>query len=124
MAGPFPAKPMAVLRLRAIARIGIAVLLLPVLFLTFNAHAQERKAYKVVDKDGNVTYSQTPPVDGKEAKKISTAPAQQGRGGYVSREYFSDHPRHYSGQTLQQRAPIVEQQRQSAQAQRLTQLQA
>jgi len=45
--------------------------------------AQERKAYKVVDKDGNVTYSQTPPVDGKDAKKVNIAPAQQGRGGYT-----------------------------------------
>jgi uncharacterized protein DUF4124 len=46
---------------------------------TFPAVAQ--KAYKQVDEKGNVTYSQTPPVQGKEAKKVDISPAQAGRGG-------------------------------------------
>ena len=58
--------------------------------------AQERKAYKVVDKDGNVTYSQTPPVDGKEAKKVNIAPAQQGRGGYTGGNSSRENYRLYS----------------------------
>jgi Tfp pilus assembly major pilin PilA len=42
--------------------------------------AQAQKAYKQVDEKGNVTYSQTPPTQGKEAKKVDIAPAQAGRG--------------------------------------------
>jgi len=64
--------------------------------------AQERKAYKVVDANGNVTYSQTPPVDGQDAQKLSTKPAIVGRGGYVGGSAGSyspyDDPRLYSNQ--------------------------
>jgi uncharacterized protein DUF4124 len=42
--------------------------------------ALAQKAYKQVDEKGNVTYSQTPPVQGKEAKKVDIAPAHAGRG--------------------------------------------
>lgn len=81
--------------------------------------AQERKAYKVVDKDGNVTYSQTPPVNGQEAQKLSTKPAMAGRGGYVggSNGNYSpyDNPRQYSGQpnynATGQRQPSAQEQR-------------
>jgi hypothetical protein len=45
------------------------------------ASAAETKAYKHVDEKGNVTYSQTPPVSGKEASRIDIRPANGGRGG-------------------------------------------
>lgn len=86
--------------------------------------AQERKAYKIVDKDGNVTYSQTPPVDGQEAQKLSTKPAMAGRGGYVggSAGYYSpyDNPRQYSGQPTYNAGQLQP----SAQEQRLAALKA
>ena len=79
----------------------LAALLMLTLMASMSVTAQERKAYKVVDKDGNVTYSQTPPVDGKEAKKVDIAPAQRGRGGSVDGYSPYDDPRRYSGQTSQ-----------------------
>jgi hypothetical protein len=45
------------------------------------ASAAESKAYKHVDDKGNVTYSQTPPISGKEASRIDISPANGGRGG-------------------------------------------
>jgi hypothetical protein len=51
------------------------------LMLCANAFATERKAYKIVDEKGNVTYSQTPPTEAKDVKKIDITPAQSGRGG-------------------------------------------
>ena len=45
------------------------------------AQASERQAYKQVDEKGNVTYSQTPPVQGKEVKKVDITPAHAGQGG-------------------------------------------
>ena len=62
------------------------------------ALAQERKAYKVVDKNGNVTYSQTPPADGQDAQKMSTKPTMAGRGGSTGSYSPYDNPRYYSGQ--------------------------
>ena len=53
------------------------------LVLTANVGAAERTAYKHVDEKGNVTYSQTPPADGREARRIDVSPANAGRGGYV-----------------------------------------
>jgi hypothetical protein len=52
------------------------------LMLCANAFATERKAYKHVDEKGNITYSQTPPIEAKDVKKIDISPAQSGRGGY------------------------------------------
>lgn len=52
------------------------------------AVAAERKAYKYVDEKGNVVYSQTPPADGKEAKKVDISPAHRGQGGYSGREPY------------------------------------
>jgi hypothetical protein len=46
-----------------------------------SAGALERKAYKYVDEKGNVTYSQTPPANGKDASKIDISPANSSRLG-------------------------------------------
>jgi len=51
------------------------------LCLSVNAGASERKAYKIVDEKGNVTYSQTPPPQTKKVEKIDISPANAGRGG-------------------------------------------
>lgn len=76
--------------------LGLPALVLAVL-LAAGAHAQEpRKAYRQVDASGTVTYSQTPPVDGKDARKVDISPAQRGRGGYVDGAYsMYDDPRYY-----------------------------
>jgi len=49
--------------------------------------AQQRKAYKYVDGNGQVVYSQTPPLDGRRAKSIDISPAYRGHGGYVGSVY-------------------------------------
>ena len=79
---------------------GIACLLTLTLFGSAQAEAQERKAYRHVDAAGNVTYSQTPPVDVKATKqveKIDISPAQRGRGGDAGSYSIYDNPRYYSG---------------------------
>jgi hypothetical protein len=67
--------------MNAIGKKLLASLPLIAMFAASCACAQERKAYKSVDAAGNVTYSQIPPKDSKDAKKIDIAPAQRGRGG-------------------------------------------
>ena len=66
--------------------------------------AQAQQAYKQVDEKGNVTYSQTPPVQGKEAKKVDIAPAQAGRapGGTGSDIYRTQQPYSYYPPSQQQ----------------------
>jgi hypothetical protein len=71
------------------ARITMSKMKWLLLVLTISAatitSAVERKAYKYVDEQGNVTYSQTPPVTAKsEPKKVDISPAHQGRGGDAS----------------------------------------
>ena len=85
----------------------VRIVLLPVftaaLLSAGPAHAQQ--AYKQVDEKGNVTYSQTPPVQGKEAKKVDIAPAQAGRAapGSVGGDiYRFDQPSYRSPQQQQQ----------------------
>jgi hypothetical protein len=74
------------------------------------AQATERKAYKVIDEKGNVTYSQTPPVEGKEAKKLDISPAHAGHGGPIqgsgdpSLRAQENADRRYSQQQQRQRA--------------------
>ncbi len=119
--------------MRAMKTTGIAGLLVSMLFAGVSAVAQERKAYRHVDQAGNVTYSQTPPIVGKDATKtgkaekverVNIAPAQQGRGGYTGGYYHNDYPRHYSPQQYSSSAPSAAQQRQSAQEQRLAAVKA
>ena len=45
--------------------------------------AEDRRAYRHVDNEGRVTYSQTPPVNGRPAQEVNIRPAQSGRGGVV-----------------------------------------
>jgi Domain of unknown function (DUF4124) len=81
-------------------RCSLAVFALLALLTGGNAPAQERKAFKVVDAAGNVTYTQTPPVDSKDAKKVEKvdiAPAQRGRGGYAGGHAGYD-TRYHGGQ--------------------------
>jgi hypothetical protein len=63
-----------------ILRFGVLVLGLVV---CAGAFGTERKAYKHVDEKGKVTYSQTPPVEGKKIQQIDISPAQAGRGGHA-----------------------------------------
>ena len=95
------------------------------LLLGVHADAQERKAYRHVDSAGNVTYSQLPPVGGKDTKKIDKvdiAPAHRGRGGSSGGSQY-DNPRaaNYGGQSsynpyLQQapRGPTAQEKRMAA----------
>lgn len=111
--------------LSSLRSLTMSTLTLLVLMCAAPGMAQERKAYKVVDKDGKITYSQTPPVDGKEAKKVSIAPAQQGRGGATGYSPYDD-PRRYSGQQTQPYYPSYPSSAsaQSAQSQRLATVKA
>lgn len=91
------------------------------LVMAAGALAQEQKAYRHVDAAGNVTYSQTPPADGKTAKQVNIAPAQQGRGGYVGGYSTYDNPRYYADRSSEryQSYQSAMQYRQSAQEQRI-----
>lgn len=114
----------ALLRVKIVAAVAAALL-----FCGYAAHAQERKAYKHVDKNGNITYSQTPPAEGKEAKKVDIAPAHRGRGGSPSgSESYYDDTRAYSsryGSRSYGDAPVTSvQQRSSSQEQRQATLKA
>lgn len=82
--------------MKNILRLTISIMALCAMALGANAHAQDRKAYRIVDAKGNVTYSQTPPVDGKDAKPVDISPAQRGRGGDVSGYGVYDNP-YYRG---------------------------
>jgi hypothetical protein len=88
--------------MRMLSKKSIAALALFAVVLASGASAQERKAYRIVDANGKVTYSQTPPVDGKDAKKVDISPAQRGRGGYVGGPaagyWHYEDPRYYAGQ--------------------------
>jgi Domain of unknown function (DUF4124) len=97
---------------------GVAVMAL-LLALATGASAQERKAYRHVDAAGNVTYSQTPPVDGKDAKQIDVTPAQRGRGGHVGGYSAYDNPRYYAGQPSYDRYAPARQPAQTTRDQRL-----
>lgn len=77
--------------------------------LAANAQTAERKAYKIVDEKGNVTYSQTPPPQAKKVEKIDISPANSGRGGNsVSNDLRQQ-------QQQQSRSSYVEQQNQAMQ---------
>lgn len=102
---------------------GLAVLALLIL-LQGTAFAQERKAYRHVDAAGNVTYSQTPPADGKDAKSIDITPAQRGRGGNVSGYTTYDDPRYYAGQPYYDRYAGAMPPAQTAREQRLAAVKA
>jgi len=108
----------------SIVKKSIAALTLLALMACGHAMAQERKAYRHVDAAGNVTYSQTPPVDGKDAKKIDIAPAQRGRGGDASGYSAYDDPRYYANQSSYDRYAASTQGRPTAQEQRLAMLKA
>lgn len=90
------------------------------------ALAQERNAYRHVDAAGNITYSQTPPVDGKDAKKVDITPAQRGRGGYGGSYSPYDSPRYYAGAPTSsyERYPSSAQSYQTAREQRLASVKA
>ncbi|HTE16527.1 MAG TPA: DUF4124 domain-containing protein [Burkholderiales bacterium] len=108
--------------MNSIARKSIAALTLLALVIGANAFAQERKAYRHVDAAGNVTYSQTPPVDGKDAKRVDIAPAQRGRGGNTAGYSPYDDPRYYSRQPSYDRYATATQP--TAQERRLAMLKA
>jgi hypothetical protein len=90
------------------------------------ALAQQRSAYKYVDEHGNVVYSQTPPVEGKEARKVDISPAHRGREAYAPAVPMPREPdyrtRWSSGSGPDPRA--AQQQREEAEKKRLADLQA
>ena len=105
----------------------LAALVLMAVAVSANVAAQERKAYRVVDAAGKVTYTQTPPVEGKDTKtveKVDIAPAQRGRGGDVSGYYSYGEPRHHYGQYYDERYAAATQSRSNAQEQRIAALKA
>src|SRR5688572_11165908 len=97
----------------------VAILTLALAVLSAGpVHAQERKAYKYVDEKGNITYSQTPPVSGRDANKIDISPANAGRGGVPPYGYSHSHihsgDRYHNedaGRTQKQRAEEEEKKR-------------
>jgi Domain of unknown function (DUF4124) len=107
-------------------RNSVTTLALIALLAGAHAHAQERKAYKVVDANGNVTYSQTPPAaagDGKKVQKVEKvdiAPAQRGRGGYSGGQASYTETRYHSGHSSHDRYATAAQSRE----QRLADLKA
>ena len=88
------------------------------------AGATERHAYKYVDEQGNVTYSQTPPAH-KDAKTVDITPAHQGRGGYTGRDWStSPYGSEYNPGHRQDAGRDAQRRREDAQKQRLAKLEA
>lgn len=106
-----------------ILRFGVLVLGLAVCTVALGT---ERKAYKHVDEKGNVTYSQTPPVESKKVQQIDISPAQAGRGGHAvtgSRDLHMQRSRSYQDDYSQARENH-ERQRREAEQKRLDALRA
>jgi hypothetical protein len=106
-----------------ILQYGVLVLSLAV---CAGAFGTERKAYKHVDEKGNVTYSQTPPVEGRKVQQIDISPAQAGRGGHAvtgSRELHMQRSRSYQDDYSKARENY-ERQRREAEQKRLDSLRA
>jgi hypothetical protein len=99
------------------------VVLFTCLMCAAPAGATERKAYKYVDEQGNVTYSQNPPA-GKDAKAVDISPAHQGRGGQIvpGPAYRSD--RGWNADRRNDALREQQRRREEAQQKRLAQLEA
>lgn len=104
-----------------------ALSLLLGLLLAVNATAAERKAYKIVDEKGNVTYSQTPPPEAaKSVQKVDISPASAGRGGNTTSPDLRQN-QSTRADYMQQRneaMQIEQQRRQAAEKQRVENLKA
>ena len=61
-----------------------------------SARAEGPKIYKHVDKSGNVSYSQIPPVTGESVETLNSQPAYRGQGGYSPSFSPYDNPGIYS----------------------------
>jgi len=91
------------------------------LVLCASALAMERKAYKHVDEKGNITYSQTPPTEAKDVKKIDISPAQSGRGGHPvggSADLQNQRMRSYQDERIKSQQAYQRQREEAAQKQR------
>jgi hypothetical protein len=92
------------------------------------AAASERKAYKIVDEKGNVTYSQTPPPQAKKVDKIDISPANSGRGGNtVSNDLRQRNSGQSQSEYIEQRneaMQLAQKRRQDAERQRVDSLKA
>jgi hypothetical protein len=89
-----------------------------------SAGASEKKAYKIVDEKGNVTYSQTPPNQAKSVQKVDISPASSGRGGNTeSRDLRQQQQSSHAGQRNQQ-IYNQQQKREEAEQQRIANLKA
>lgn len=106
-----------------------AISFLLCLLISAGVAAAERKAYKIVDEKGNVTYSQTPPpAAAKSVQKVDISPASTGRGGYPgsyrdSRETQYQPSREYADERARQQEEMRKQ-RQQAEEQRIANLKA
>jgi len=90
-----------------------------------SAGATEQKAYKIVDEKGNVTYSQTPPAQAKEVKKVDITPASSGRGGYSGGGDVNRNQPYYNySDQRNQAAQNYQKQREEAEQKRLASLKA
>ena len=104
-----------------ILRIGVLAL-----GVAMSAGASAQKAYKHVDEKGNVTYSQTPPTEGKKVQQVDISPAQQGRGGHPvsgSRDIQMQRYRSYQDERVQAHE-VYQHQRREAEQKRLAALRA
>jgi len=108
-----------------ITRAVLCILGAGLLLCTGAAGAAERKAYKYVDEQGNVVYSQTPPADGRDAKQVDIASAQAGRQSYVPPPGPYDDPKRLSNrQDYETRRREQQRLREEAQRKRLADLEA
>jgi hypothetical protein len=98
------------------------------LCISMTAAASERKAYKIVDEKGNVTYSQTPPPQAKKVDKIDISPANSGRGGNtVSNDLRQRNSGQSQSEYIEQRneaMQLAQKRRQDAERQRVDSLKA
>ncbi|MCW5604054.1 MAG: DUF4124 domain-containing protein [Burkholderiales bacterium] len=100
-------------------------ILMVISFTITCAGASERKAYKIIDEKGNVTYSQTPPTQAKSVQKVDISPANSGRGGNIeNRDLLRQ--QQSSNHADQRNRTIYSQQRkrEEAEQQRITNLKA
>ncbi len=124
MAEAFRVEPRKKIAMKPVTKKRAAGLMLLALIAGGNVFAQERIAYKHVDAAGKITYSQTPPVNGKDAKTVDIAPAQRGRGGNTDGYAVNDDSRYYANPQTYNPYAASMQARQRAQEQRYATLKA
>jgi hypothetical protein len=99
------------------------VLIVVSVAFSLGANASERKAYKIVDEKGNVTYSQIPPNQAKSVQKVDISPASSGRGSNTeNRDLRQQQSNNYPDQRSQMNSQ--QKSREEAEQQRIAGLKA